>query len=118
MWIEELTALEVRDTMHDGKTVALILKDGIEENGPCLATGKHDDVLVRHGRKHRAANWETSAHVLPGWTQRRTVPVTPGRFTRIPGITCEPSIRPYRQSLHSQCGRVRLGQARGAYRRR
>jgi len=45
VWIEELTMLEVRDAIEDGKTTALILTGGIEENGPYLATGKHNYVL-------------------------------------------------------------------------
>ena len=45
VWIEELTMLEVRDAILEGKTSALILTGGIEENGPYLATGKHNYVL-------------------------------------------------------------------------
>lgn len=45
VWIEELTMMEVRDAIQDGKTTALILTGGIEENGPYLATGKHNYVL-------------------------------------------------------------------------
>ncbi len=42
MWIEDLTMLEVRDLIKGGKTTALILTGGIEENGPYLTTGKHN----------------------------------------------------------------------------
>lgn len=45
VWIEELTMLEVRDAIREGKTTALILTGGIEENGPYLTTGKHNHVL-------------------------------------------------------------------------
>lgn len=45
VWIEELTMLEVRDAIREGKKTALILTGGIEENGPYLATGKHNYVL-------------------------------------------------------------------------
>jgi creatinine amidohydrolase/Fe(II)-dependent formamide hydrolase-like protein len=45
VWIEELTMLEVRDALEEGKTTALILTGGIEENGPYLTTGKHNHVL-------------------------------------------------------------------------
>ena len=45
VWIEELTMMEVRDALADGKTTALILTGGIEENGPYLTTGKHNHVL-------------------------------------------------------------------------
>jgi len=45
IWIEDLTMLEVRDLLKAGKTTALILTGGIEENGPYLTTGKHNNVL-------------------------------------------------------------------------
>ena len=45
VWIEELTMMEVRDAIQEGKTTGLILTGGIEENGPYLATGKHNYVL-------------------------------------------------------------------------
>jgi creatinine amidohydrolase len=45
VWMEDLTMLEVRDQIKAGKTTALILTGGIEENGPYLTTGKHNNVL-------------------------------------------------------------------------
>jgi creatinine amidohydrolase len=45
VWIEDLTMMEVRDLLKAGKTTALILTGGIEENGPYLTTGKHNNVL-------------------------------------------------------------------------
>src|SRR4029078_8888366 len=45
VWIEDLTMLEMRDLIKAGKTTALILAGGIEENGPYLTTGKHNNVL-------------------------------------------------------------------------
>jgi creatinine amidohydrolase len=45
IWIEDLTMMEVRDLIRSGKTTALILTGGIEENGPYLTTGKHNNVL-------------------------------------------------------------------------
>jgi creatinine amidohydrolase len=48
-WIEDLTTLEVRDLIKGGKTTALILTGGIEENGPYLTTGKHNNVLRAMG---------------------------------------------------------------------
>jgi creatinine amidohydrolase len=45
IWIEDLTMMEVRDLIKGGKTTALILTGGIEENGPYLTTGKHNNVL-------------------------------------------------------------------------
>ena len=46
VWIEELTWMEVRDALRDGKTTAIISTGGIEQNGPYLATGKHNYVLT------------------------------------------------------------------------
>ena len=45
VWIEDLTMMEVRDQIKAGKTTALVLTGGIEENGPYLTTGKHNNVL-------------------------------------------------------------------------
>ena len=45
VWIEELTWMEVRDALREGVTTAIISTGGIEQNGPYLATGKHNYVL-------------------------------------------------------------------------
>ena len=45
VWIDELTWLEVRDAIAAGNTTAIIPTGGIEQNGPYLATGKHNYVL-------------------------------------------------------------------------
>ena len=45
VWIEELTWMEVRDAIAAGKTTAIIATGGIEQNGPYVATGKHNYVL-------------------------------------------------------------------------
>src|SRR5207248_214504 len=45
VWIEELTWMEVRDALKAGKTTVLIPTGGVEQNGPYLATGKHNYVL-------------------------------------------------------------------------
>lgn len=45
VWIEELTWMEIRDAMADGKTTAIVSTGGIEQNGPYLALGKHNYVL-------------------------------------------------------------------------
>jgi gluconolactonase len=49
VWIEDLTMMEVRDLIRAGKTTALVLTGGIEENGPYLTTGKHNNVLEAMG---------------------------------------------------------------------
>jgi creatinine amidohydrolase len=43
--IEEMTWLEVRDAIADGKTTAIVGTGGIEQNGPYVASGKHNFVL-------------------------------------------------------------------------
>src|SRR5690606_20559809 len=45
VWLEELTWLEVRDRIADGYTTAIIATGGVEQNGPYLATGKHNVIL-------------------------------------------------------------------------
>ena len=45
VWIEEMTWMDVRDALADGKTTAIITTGGVEPNGPWLATGKHNYVL-------------------------------------------------------------------------
>jgi creatinine amidohydrolase len=44
VFIEELTWLEVRDAIKAGKTTAIVTTGGMEQNGPYLATGKHNYV--------------------------------------------------------------------------
>jgi creatinine amidohydrolase/Fe(II)-dependent formamide hydrolase-like protein len=45
VFIEEMTWMEVRDAMRAGKTTVIVPTGGVEQNGPYLATGKHDYVL-------------------------------------------------------------------------
>ena len=45
VFIEELTWMEVRDALKAGKTTHLIPTGGVEQNGPYLATGKHNYIL-------------------------------------------------------------------------
>ncbi|MEM7501479.1 MAG: creatininase family protein [Pseudomonadota bacterium] len=44
-WLEELTWMEIRDLVADGTTTVIVPTGGIEENGPYLATGKHNLIL-------------------------------------------------------------------------
>jgi creatinine amidohydrolase/Fe(II)-dependent formamide hydrolase-like protein len=46
VWIEELTWMEVRDAVAAGKTTVIVPTGGIEQNGPYLATGKHNYVVL------------------------------------------------------------------------
>ncbi|MGH7711279.1 MAG: creatininase family protein [Gemmatimonadaceae bacterium] len=45
VWIEELTWIEVRDALAAGKKTVIIPTGGIEQNGPYVATGKHNVIL-------------------------------------------------------------------------
>src|SRR5215470_1826811 len=45
VWIEDMTSLEVRDSIKAGKTTALVIVGGIEDNGPYLPVGKHGTVM-------------------------------------------------------------------------
>ena len=45
LWIEELTWMEVRDAIAAGNTTAIVSTGGIEQNGPYVATGKHNYIL-------------------------------------------------------------------------
>lgn len=45
VFLEEMTWLEVRDAIREGKTNAIIATGGIEQNGPYLALGKHNFIL-------------------------------------------------------------------------
>ncbi|WP_423927945.1 creatininase family protein [Candidatus Palauibacter sp.] len=45
VWIEEMTWMEVRDALAEGMTTAIVGTGGVEQNGPYLASGKHNFVL-------------------------------------------------------------------------
>jgi creatinine amidohydrolase len=45
VWVEEMTWMEVRDALKAGKSTVIVPTGGVEQNGPYLATGKHDYIL-------------------------------------------------------------------------
>lgn len=45
VFLEELTWMEVRDALKAGKTTIIVPTGGVEQNGPYLATGKHNVIL-------------------------------------------------------------------------
>jgi len=45
VFLEEMTWMEVRDALQAGKTIALVATGGVEDNGPYVATGKHDYIV-------------------------------------------------------------------------
>ena len=45
VFIEEMTWMEARDALLDGMTTAIVATGGVEQNGPYVASGKHNFVL-------------------------------------------------------------------------
>lgn len=45
LFIEELTWMEVRDALKNGKSTVIIPTGGVEMNGPYLVTGKHNSII-------------------------------------------------------------------------
>jgi creatinine amidohydrolase/Fe(II)-dependent formamide hydrolase-like protein len=45
VFIEEMTWMDVRDALLDGMTTAIVATGGVEQNGPYVASGKHNFVL-------------------------------------------------------------------------
>jgi len=102
VWIEELTALEVRDHLAGGTNTALVLVGGIEENGPYLATGKHNHVLEVMG--------EAIARKLGNTLVAPIIRIEPGNPERASALgqirysqdTYKAVLRDYATSLKSQ----------------
>lgn len=45
LWAEELTSMEIRDAVREGTRTIIIGTGGVEQNGPYVASGKHNYVL-------------------------------------------------------------------------
>lgn len=45
VWLEEMTWMEVRDALAEGTTTVIVGTGGVEQNGPYVASGKHNFVL-------------------------------------------------------------------------
>jgi creatinine amidohydrolase/Fe(II)-dependent formamide hydrolase-like protein len=45
VFTEEMTWMEIRDALKAGKDTVIVATGGVEQNGPYLATGKHNYVL-------------------------------------------------------------------------
>ncbi len=45
VFLEEMTWMEIRDALTAGKTTVILATGGLEQNGPYLATGKHNYIL-------------------------------------------------------------------------
>jgi creatinine amidohydrolase len=48
VWMEEMTWMDVRDAMKEGKTTVIVATGGIEPNGPWMALGKHNWILTKN----------------------------------------------------------------------
>lgn len=83
VWMEELTVLEIRDAIRDGKTTVLVLTGGVEQNGPYMVTGKHNFVLSATGEA--VARRLGNALVAPIVTLE---PCNPETSARSPGTIC------------------------------
>ncbi|HUA19729.1 MAG TPA: creatininase family protein [Bryobacteraceae bacterium] len=51
VWIEDMTLLEIRDSLQAGKTTALVLVGGMEDNGPYVTVSQHNSVVRFLGEK-------------------------------------------------------------------
>ncbi len=48
VWMEDMTWMDVRDAMKEGKTTVIIATGGIEPNGPWIRLGKHNWILTKN----------------------------------------------------------------------
>src|SRR5262245_43722876 len=83
VWIEELSWMEVRDLIKDGKTTALLGAGGVEKNGPYTATGKHNYTLKTTLEAIARKNGNTLIAPLVTWE-----PCDPNRENLTPGVFC------------------------------
>ncbi len=78
VYIEDLTWLEVREAIEQGKTTAIYYAGSTEQNGPHMALGKHN--VIAHYLAGRVARKLGNALVAP------TMPFAPtGEHMRYPG---------------------------------
>jgi creatinine amidohydrolase/Fe(II)-dependent formamide hydrolase-like protein len=45
VWIEDMTQLEIRDSLKAGKTTALVFAGGMEDNGPYVTVSQHNSIV-------------------------------------------------------------------------
>src|SRR5688500_5859519 len=85
LWLEELTWMEVRDSIASGRTTVIVPSGGIEMAGPYLATGKHNFV-VRAGCEAVARKLGNAlcAPVVPFGPRGNIEP--PTRMMHYPGV--------------------------------
>lgn len=76
VWMADLTALEVRDLIKAGKTTALLMGGGVEENGPYMVLDKHNIVSRAMG--------EAIARRLGNTLVAPIIPIEPGNPEKPP----------------------------------
>jgi creatinine amidohydrolase/Fe(II)-dependent formamide hydrolase-like protein len=105
VFIEELTWMEVRDALKAGKTTVLVATGGVEQNGPYLATGKHNYVL--RGMTEAIARKLGNALVAPivAFVPEGTID-PPDSHMKYPG-TISLSEDTYQRLLTDICGSLR-----------
>ena len=106
VFLEELTWLEVRDALRSGKTTVLVPTGGIEQNGPYLATGKHNYIVraVTEAVARRLGN-ALVAPVVPFVPEGNIDP--PSGHMRYPG-TISVSEDTYERLLTDICAGLRV----------
>jgi creatinine amidohydrolase/Fe(II)-dependent formamide hydrolase-like protein len=45
VWIEDMTLLEIRDSLKAGKTTAMVFAGGMEDNGPYVTVSQHNSIV-------------------------------------------------------------------------
>src|SRR5690242_5608396 len=45
VWIEDMTVLEIHDSIRSGKTSALVMVGGMEDNGPYITVSQHNSIV-------------------------------------------------------------------------
>ncbi len=86
VWIEDMTQLEVRDSLKAGKTTALVFAGGMEDNGPYVTVSQHN--LIVHAMCDSIARKLGNALCAP------IVPMAPGNpeTAKIRVAWCSPAI--------------------------
>lgn len=83
-WMEELTWMEIRDKIAAGVTTVIVPTGGVEENGPYLATGKHNLILQATCPVIAASLGDTLCAPIVKFVPEGTI-VPPSGAMRFPG---------------------------------
>jgi len=87
VWIEDMTQLEVRDSLKAGKTTALLFAGGMEDNGPYIVVDQHGDIVRAQceqiARKLGNALCAPVLQIAPGDPERA---VNPGTIVLTPEV--------------------------------